>query len=166
MQIGIEDETKRIKPSLTKKLLLQHNNHPKQQQQQEGNQTKNNHSKFGKSQPQQRISKDAIDAAGELLRHFILEARHRASIEAEFECELENHDERKDGLTTRKRDQIDQENDNEHDNEEYGTQPPSRKKHVTRNKGGCTIDEGGDTPTVIKAEHVMKIAAELLMDFA
>ena len=45
-----------INPALTKKLLLFNN-------------------------PNQRIANDAVDAAGELIRLFITEARFRASIE-------------------------------------------------------------------------------------
>jgi hypothetical protein len=45
-----------LEPSLTRKLLLQHH-------------------------PNQRITNDAVNAANELLRLFIIEARHRAAVE-------------------------------------------------------------------------------------
>jgi vacuolar-type H+-ATPase subunit H len=92
-----------MEPALTKKLLLQ-------------------------KQPKQRISNEAIVTANELLRLFVVEARQRASIEAECEDEavLDNGDSLSD--------------DDEH---------------------------GSETRTVkIRADHITKIAAELLMDFS
>lgn len=62
-----------------------------------------------------RFPKDAEAAAGELLRLFVLEARDRASIEAE--CDTEGN-------------------------------------------------VGGDGKALIRADHITKIAAELLMDFS
>ena len=63
-----------------------------------------------------RFTKEAATATSELLRLFILEARNRASIEAE--CETEGN-----------------------------------------------LDENGDGKALIRADHITKIAAELLMDF-
>ena len=65
----------------------------------------------------QRCSKEAALAASELLRLFVVEARNRASIEAECEAE---------GI----------------------------------------IDGVDDDKTMIRADHITKIAAELLMDFS
>ena len=64
-----------------------------------------------------RCSREAASAASELLRLFIVEARSRASIEAE--CEVEGK-----------------------------------------------IDGTQDDKTMIRADHITKIAAELLMDFS
>jgi len=38
--------------------------------------------------PDQRINNDALEAVGELLRQFVLEARHRASIEVRLSPRL------------------------------------------------------------------------------
>jgi len=73
--------------------------------------------KQGKGKDSKRCSKDAVAAAGELLRLFILEARNRASIEAE--CEPD-----------------------------------------------ASVETTADGKTRIRADHVAKIAAELLMDFS
>ena len=67
-----------------------------------------------------RLTKEAEATAGELLRLFALEARNRASIEAE--CEMEGS-----------------------------------------NMGGESVGEG---KAQIRADHITKIAAELLMDFS
>jgi hypothetical protein len=76
-------------------------------------------SQGGKEQPK-RVSNEAVLAAGELLRIFVQEARHRAGIEAE--CE-----------------------------EEAGT----------TEKGN-----GVSGKVSIRADHITKVAAELLMDFS
>ena len=81
----------------------------------------------------QKISNEALVAAGEVLRLFVQEAFHRASIEAE--CEYE-------GV-------VDDTIANYDSN--------------TTTKG----DRTSITPTApIRADHITKIAAELLMDFS
>ena len=81
----------------------------------------------------QKISNEALVAAGEVLRLFVQEAFHRASIEAECEYEgvvddtIANYD-----------------------------------SNTTTKGDGTSI-----TPTApIRADHITKIAAELLMDFS
>ena len=76
-------------------------------------------SQGGKEQPK-RVSNEAVLAAGELLRIFVQEARHRAGIEAECEQEAE-----------------------------------------TTEKGN-----GESGKVSIRADHITKVAAELLMDFS
>lgn len=73
--------------------------------------------KKGTNKNSKRCSQEAVSAASELLRLFIVEARSRASIEAE--CEAEGK-----------------------------------------------IDGNDDDKTMIRADHITKIAAELLMDFS
>lgn len=73
--------------------------------------------------PPKRISNDAVAAVGELLRLFVHEARHRASIEAE--CEKEGK----------------------------------------LKEGGSDGDDINDVVT-IRADHLTKTAAGLLMDFS
>ena len=75
--------------------------------------------------PDQRFHNDAILAATELIRRFILEARARAAVEAECEADTADDD-------------------------------------VFGETGGAT--ETG-TITSIKKEHIMRIAAEMLLDF-
>mmetsp|Transcript_25573 Transcript_25573/g.46318 ORF Transcript_25573/g.46318 Transcript_25573/m.46318 type:complete len:124 (-) Transcript_25573:87-458(-) len=116
-----------LEPSLTRKLLLQHH-------------------------PNQRITNDAVNAANELLRLFIIEARHRAAVEAE--CEQEGED----GVGTRRRkygedtmgpNESDGEDGDSQISDELSPNHPNSQKLVT-----------------IRAEHITKIAAELLMDFS
>lgn len=73
-----------------------------------------------------RVTDEAVVAAGEVLRLFVLEARHRAGIEAE--CELE------------------------------GAVYDESDKH-----GSPTA---ATTSILVRADHITKIGAELLMDFS
>jgi hypothetical protein len=76
-----------------------------------------------KEQPK-RISNEALLAAGEILRIFVQECRHRAGIEAEIEAECE--------------------------------QEAETKENVNAESGKVSI----------RADHITKVAAELLMDFS
>jgi hypothetical protein len=93
-----DDSSSAFQSGITRKLILSHGD---------------------KEQPK-RISNEAVLAAGELLRVFVQEARHRAGIEAECEQEAE---------TT---------------------------ENVNAESGKVSI----------RADHITKVAAELLMDFS
>ena len=99
-----DNEGPTIDPSLVRQLLL----------------------KEGKGS--KKISKEATQAASELLRLFVLEARNRSAIEAECEDA---------GAAVR---------DDDDDNVQ-----------------GARTDTGR---VMIRADHINKIAAELLMDFS
>jgi CENP-S associating Centromere protein X len=79
-----------------------------------------------------RITAEASVAAGELLRLFVLELRHRAAVEAE--CEAES--------TLQEEENIMDEDDD---------------VKVCKKRGKKSIE--------IRADHIAKVAAELLMDF-
>ena len=86
--------------------------------------------------PKQKISNEAAQLAAELLRVFIVEARQRAAIEAECENEGAAMD----------RDSSDDE---------------------AVALGRDTDSQGGANKVVsIRADHITKVAAELLMDFS
>jgi hypothetical protein len=91
--------TEPFHPALTRKLILQPNE-PK------------------------RVTNEALQAAGHLLRLFVQEARHRAGIEAECENEGASNDQ----------------------------------------SGTVDDNERGSIP--VRADHISKIAVELLMDFS
>lgn len=103
-----------VSTALARELILK----PQQQQQQQplsgGNDKDTNSNNSNK-----RCTKEAASAASELLRLFVLEARNRASIEAECETEAKITDE----------------------------------------------NNAGIDKAMIRADHIAKIAAELLMDF-
>jgi CENP-S associating Centromere protein X len=80
-----------------------------------------------------RITDEALVAAGEVLRLFVQEAWYRAGIEAE--CEHEGN--------------VDY---NHHDEEDI------------KNYSSDVVDKSSNAP--IRADHITKIAAELLMDFS
>ena len=77
--------------------------------------------------PDQRFHNDAVLAATELIRRFILEARERAAVEAECEA------------------------DTAADEDLFGSETGGAK-------------ETG-TITSIKKEHIVRVAAEMLLDF-
>jgi hypothetical protein len=87
--------------------------------------------------PKQKIANEAAQMAAELLRLFIIEARQRAAIEAECESEGAAMD----------RSSSDDEADA---------------------LGGDADSQGGGANNVvsIRADHITKVAAELLMDFS
>lgn len=94
--------------------------------------------------PNQRITKEGIDAAGELIHQFIIEAWNRASFEAEFE-----HDQN-----------VSDSDDSSGDDHEIGMRNGKRKRD---DLDGISKKQ---KRIEIKPEHVMKIAAELFLDFA
>jgi hypothetical protein len=104
--MDLPKESQAFHPGLIKKLILESG---------------------GKDQPAKRISSEAVLATGELLRLFVLEARHRAGIEAE--CEKEG----------------------------------AVKSTVKRTAGSHA---GNNDRVLIRADHIAKVAAELLIDFS
>eukprot|EP00979_Chaetoceros_neogracilis_P014296 scaffold4552_cov262-Chaetoceros_neogracile.AAC.6 len=89
--------------------------------------------------PTQKITSEAIEAAGFLLRQFVVEARNRASVEAEFDTGTRNH--------TRKR---------------------QRTRVIGMSNSPSSDDENEESEGIrpIRSKHVLKIACELLMDFS
>ena len=83
-----------------------------------------------------RLTSEAVVAASEVLRLFVQEARHRAGILAE--CEHEG----------RCQDNDDDNNDDDDDDNSASAAPPKVKGPV------------------VGADHIARIAAELLMDFS
>lgn len=107
----VDEEEEAFHPALTRRLMQQQHN-----------------------TTSQRVSNEAIVAASEVLRLFVQEACHRASIEAEIEKECRMNEQDDDG------------DDNDDGN--------GKKGHKS------------DKTPVIRADHITKIAAELLMDFS
>jgi CENP-S associating Centromere protein X len=97
-------------------------------------------------QPPPRISNEAVLAAGELLRLFVLETRHRASIDAE--CEQEGGD----NFTT-----TNIKNNNMTSQSSNNSSSSSNKKSIQKQENG-TVQ--------IRSDHITKVAAEMLMDFS
>jgi len=147
-----------FKPPLTRKLVLLKN-------------------------PDQRITNEATEAVGELLRQFVLEARHRASIEAEFESGTIGKKQR----TNSDDDSFSSINYRNADGQNRCNESPPIKIYG-RNKRNLpsekiTSDDEEDEATgkkkrktirtnepiqkcLITEVHILKIAAELLMDFS
>lgn len=122
-----------IDPSLVKKLLFTDN-------------------------PKIRITNEALEAAGFLLKRFISEMRYRASIEAELDTDNDG------SIDGKKYAAGDDEDD---DDSRDGTKSRKKRKlssNSTRNDNDD--DDDDDDPIVIRAKHVLKISAEMLMDFA
>lgn len=96
--------------------------------------------------PNQKITNEALEAANFLLREFILEARTRASVEAEFDSDDDPDEEYS----------TDQQGV---DNEEEGvsSMPP---------KGGNERRYSAMKSKVIQPKHILKIGCELMMDFS
>mmetsp|Transcript_21022 Transcript_21022/g.29677 ORF Transcript_21022/g.29677 Transcript_21022/m.29677 type:complete len:125 (-) Transcript_21022:341-715(-) len=99
-------------------------------------------------QPKERIHADAVLTANELLRLFVVEARQRAAVEAE--CENEGVDNTANTNTTPL--PTDLNNDDDDDEGRVLTPKP-------------TATEGTQAVS-IRADHITKIAAGLLMDFS
>ena len=93
--------------------------------------------------PDQRFSHDAILAATELMRLFILEARERAAMEAE--CEAETNA----GMGGRSI--LSQGDDDDDDDDVFGSGTGPAKK--------------AEQIVPITAEHIKRVAAEMLLDF-
>ena len=102
-----------IETSLTRKLLLRHH-------------------------PTLRISNDVIVSATGLLRIFIVEARHRASVEAECEAEA--------SLPTAA------------EEEEFDAEECSSGHNTGKRKRQNIVE--------IRGEHIVKVAADMLLDFS
>ena len=87
--------------------------------------------------PNQRFNNDAISTSSELLRLLIIEAKRRAAIEAECESEV------------------------------YIGHSQNSDYVVDRDDGSMMGEESrGRRRVKIRAEHIAKIAAELLMDLS
>mmetsp|Transcript_8958 Transcript_8958/g.13550 ORF Transcript_8958/g.13550 Transcript_8958/m.13550 type:complete len:109 (+) Transcript_8958:243-569(+) len=88
--------------------------------------------------PNQKITNEAIEAASFLLMQFVVEARNRAAVEAEFDTD-NNH-----GSRSRQRTSVIGMSNSLSDDE----------------------SEVADGRMTIKPKHVLKVACELLMDFS
>uniref|UniRef100_A0A7S0FKF7 Centromere protein X n=1 Tax=Minutocellus polymorphus TaxID=265543 RepID=A0A7S0FKF7_9STRA len=91
--------------------------------------------------PDQRFSNDAILAATELIRKFMLEARERAAMEAECEADTDAHC---GGPSVMSQD--------DDDDDVFGSGTGGGARNV-------------DSITSIKPEHIARVAAEMLLDF-
>ena len=135
-----------------------------------------------------RITNDAVTVTGELLRLFVVEARYRASIEAECEKEANDIDvnlslldeETKIALSDSDDDtenDVIHVNNNEMSTNDNNTLLKSTKKNKSSkrsysgnlsngpNKRHSSDSKDSDIVT-IRADHVTKIAAELVFDFS
>lgn len=140
-----------LDPSLTRKLLFSN----------KSNRTNNNSTT---SAANQRIAQDALQAAGELIRQFIIETRHRASIEAEFENEMRNSSSNNSSSMNRK---DDDESNNDNDSDDFIESSASRKRKRGEQTGvhqGNNSEE--DEASFIQPKHILKVSAEILMDFS
>ncbi|ACI64298.1 predicted protein [Thalassiosira pseudonana CCMP1335] len=92
--------------------------------------------------PYQKIASDAVDLSSELLKLLVVEARRRAAIEAECDAAVSDtgNKSESDGSQSWMKDSYEDEND---------TLTTKKKKVVE-----------------IRADHISKIAAELLMDLS
>ena len=151
-------ETK-IGLELTRKLLLL--DHSQSQQDEEGRSTR--------TTTTPRFTHEALQAASFLLERFVSEARQRAKLEAEFEYD---------------KGQYHNSNINSNNNTSSSSATTSARITMAMNPTGETKDGSKrlnfnnsqnssmedsmlelDYPMEIQAEHVLKIAAELLLDF-
>lgn len=143
-----------LDPSLTRKLLFA----------KQSNRT-NNDDYSSSSTSNQRIAQDALQAAGELIRQFIIETRHRASIEAEFENEMRH------SSSSNRKDSTNRQDDNEsndgNDSDDFIESTASKKRKRGEKTGvhhGDTSEE--DEGNFIQPKHILKVSAEILMDFS
>mmetsp|Transcript_14760 Transcript_14760/g.21083 ORF Transcript_14760/g.21083 Transcript_14760/m.21083 type:complete len:165 (+) Transcript_14760:131-625(+) len=135
-----------LKPSLVKKMLLSH-------------QTKLN--PRTKSIP--KISNEALELASELLRQFIIEAHHRASVEAEFDSHLEEDQDANKMLLHGEH--VDSDDDVSIRNKtDEGIILPSSTDDNEIDK--IDLTQAKSPTKLIRKEHCLNIAAELLMDFS
>ena len=107
----------KLEPSLVRKLLMRR--HPKQ-----------------------RFSNDAVVAATELMRKFILETRERAAMEAECEADTDADFGRRSFMS---------QDDEDDDDDVFGS-----------GKGGTAADA---EHVKIKPEHIVRVSAEMLLDY-
>ncbi|KAG7361934.1 CENP-S associating centromere protein X [Nitzschia inconspicua] len=98
-----------------------------------------------------RVSVETATAMSEVIRLFVVEAHSRASIEAE--CDKEGSLENMDAIHQEK---------TETETEKTTTSSP--KVPINEEKYQSTIKSSSWTP--IRAEHITKVAANLLMDFS
>ncbi|KAL7531187.1 hypothetical protein ACHAXR_003886 [Thalassiosira sp. AJA248-18] len=95
--------------------------------------------------PDQRFSNEAVELSSELLRMFVVEARRRAAIEAECEAETKI-----DPSTEGKK-----------------CQPSNQEDDDGSDSFMMLDDDKSKKATVeIRADHIAKIAAELLLDLS
>ena len=109
----------KLEPSLVRKLLMRR--HPKQ-----------------------RFSNDAVVAATELMRKFIVETRERAAMEAECEADT---DAEFGGRSFMSQD------DDEDDDDVFGS-----------GRGGTAANNAEHVK--IKPEHIVRVSAEMLLDYS
>ena len=117
-----EDEellSDKLEPSLVRKLLMRRH-------------------------PNQRFSNDAVVAATELIRKFIVETRERAAMEAECEADT---DADLGGRSFMSQDDEGEDNDNVFGSRTGGT-AANNEEHVK-----------------IKPEHIVRVSAEMLLDY-
>lgn len=117
-----EDEellSDKLEPSLVRKLLMRRH-------------------------PNQRFSNDAVVAATELIRKFIVETRERAAMEAECEADT---DADLGGRSFMSQDDEGEDNDDVFGSRTGGT-AANNEEHVK-----------------IRAEHIVRVSAEMLLDY-
>ena len=142
-----------LDPSLTRKLLFSN----------DINKTNNNNNgRSITSASNQRIAQDALQAAGELIRQFIIETRHRASIEAEFENEIRN--------SSSKNGKDDDDSDKDYDSDDPLSSPSRENLGKRKRQGRSGNDQFDaseeDEASFIQPKHILKVSAEVLMDFS
>lgn len=108
-------------PALVRKLVTMH---LEQQQQQQEQQPVKDAKSAAATLP--TLTAEAADAVGELLKLFVLEARNRASLQAEIEQEVT----------------------------------------ATTTTSSQDVDDDNNKKVQVRADHVTRIAAEMLMDFS
>ena len=124
MSFSSDDEllSDKLEPSLVRKLLMRRH-------------------------PDQRFSNDAVLAATELIRKFIVEARDRAAMEAECEADTIGNVGR-----GGRRSFMSQDDDDDDDDDVFGSgtggKQANNEEHVK-----------------IKPDHIVRVAAEMLLDF-
>jgi hypothetical protein len=106
-----------------------------------------------------RISPEGLVAAGELLRLFVLEAKDRASIEAECDYEATVEQDKDD----------DNSNDDDNDDDNGCQDAPTKDDSIRAVSSLSAKKKNNNNKTTyvpIRPDHVTKIAADLVFDFA
>mmetsp|Transcript_20410 Transcript_20410/g.30662 ORF Transcript_20410/g.30662 Transcript_20410/m.30662 type:complete len:152 (-) Transcript_20410:192-647(-) len=137
------------------------------------------HSKRDGVSPDQRISQGALQAIGELMNQFITETHRRASIEAEFENEMENRNKKTKRPNNGEGDyENDKNNDNDsdkgdYDDSVYASENSRKNKRIKTKRKLSFIEEHNgeeraedDEGNTIQPKHILKVSAEVLMDFS
>ena len=143
-----------IDPSLIRKLLFM----------EDTNQIETKTTKTAKTTT--KITQDALQAIGELIRQFIIETRYRASIEAEFEYEMNNNSNR---MMTTKRQKIRKRkmNDDDNNNGDNNNKNDNNKNDNNKNDNDDEKShDNNDNICYIQPKHLLKVSAEILMDFS